>query len=52
MASNFIYSATNAQAALTVLKVNARVSAARKAKNWFAFLVKTLALERKSGSTW
>ena len=52
MASNFIYSAPNAQAEVTVLTVNARVSAARKAKNWFGFLVKTLDLERKPGSTW
>ena len=51
MASNFIYSATNAHSAATVLKVGVRVSAKRKATNWFPFQVKTMALKRKSGST-
>ena len=53
MASNFIYSATNAQpAAVTVLRFRARVPAKRKSINWHPFQVKTMSLERKSGSTW
>ena len=53
MASNFIYSATNAHSAVTVLRVRQRerVSAKRKGINWLPVQVKTMALKRKSGST-
>ena len=52
MASNFIYSATNAHSAVIVLRVRVRVPAKRKTINWLPFRFKTMALERKSGSTW